>query len=706
MKSRDVKYLIFLIFVLLPFFTFADSWIQTDWSGGDGYFQWQDPTGYYEGSGVNGWRKHGFLTLLAPDFEHFYSIGKLPDAQSVPSLFSDQGERYFAGAGWSTAKLYVSFNFGNSWDTTISPGGNDEEVDAILLSSFDTLFIGTGRSPGRIWSQTVMDTMWYSYNLTGVNTTSIIETVDHDIYASTAGNGFIYRSTNYGLSWSQTPGQPKIGSYYPTAVYQLIQTENEYLYAVTKCSDGRGWVFRSEDLAAHWDTCHSFPTNVTAVYSIDEATDGNIFVGTGDTDGDVFNSTDHGVTWNSCADLQNAQVISRIVVDLDLSVYAIAKVSDIGKRSFAASVFHSRDKGISWSSFLFDSTYAPTSSFQTYKGFLLIGTSKNAEIFKSAYVDSGYLVSSVYDVGTGNGSSEFEQITWQANLNGEQLNIKVRTATDSLMSNALSWNQCTYAVNGQDISNLLSVNDGDRYVQYRTELLTDSVDYSSELDEIQINFAIDSCPPHLDTAYASDGDSIKPGIDKDDYVVLVFDDSTTMPSIESDTINSVLRLSSGHSWLDGDSFAFAHWLSPEILRISWPGLVGCPTVDVGDTIYPDTLTITDRCGNPCYNPIVLTGSFGPSGITEEDLLLIEGVEISPTVSHRGLEIGLNLSDNCRIRASLFDISGRRLEIITDKRFSKGFHCIAWNNKRVPQGLYFIRVETTNVSYTKKIALIK
>jgi len=88
-------------------------------------------------------------------------------------LFSDSQERFFAGVGWNQEKLFISFNFGNTWDTTTTISGGDEEVDAILLSSFDTLFIGTGRSPARIWSQAVMGTIWSSKNLSGTNTTSI-----------------------------------------------------------------------------------------------------------------------------------------------------------------------------------------------------------------------------------------------------------------------------------------------------------------------------------------------------------------------------------------------------------------------------------------------------------------------------------------------------------------------------------------------------
>ncbi|TES92806.1 MAG: T9SS type A sorting domain-containing protein [Candidatus Cloacimonadota bacterium] len=711
MKSRDVKNLIFLIFVLLPLFVFADSWIQTDWSGGDGYPQWQDPTGYFEGIGVNGWREPGSLTLFAPDFEHFYSLDSMPGAQTVSSLFSDNQERYYAGCGWNQARLFISSNFGNTWDSvTTTNFGGDEEIDAILLSSLNTLFVGTGMSPGRIWYKETGDTTWSSKNLTGTNTTSIIETIDQDLYASTAGNGVVYRSTNYGLGWSQTPGQPKIGNYTTTAIYQLFQAENEFLYAVTKCSDGNGWVFFSDDLAAHWDTCHSLPTTVKALYSISEGPGSILFIGTGDTDGDVFKSTDQGYSWEICEDLQDAQIVNGIIVDKDTSVFAVAKVCDIEKKGFIASVFHSTDKGQSWVSVKLDSTYAPTSFWQTKKGFLLVGTEKKAEIFKSAYVDSGYLVSSVYDVGTGNGSSNFDSIiTWSENLNGQNLAIKVRTDTVDSMAGALFWDLCPLATNGEPLSNLISVDNGHRYIQYRVELSTGSIDYSSELIEIEIRYSIDTIPPHIDTAYASDGSTPGYGIDADDYVILIFDDTTNEPPIPNTEIDTILVLSSGHSWCDINGDVLRHWLSPETLKIYWSPLNGLPTVEVGDTIYPDSFTITDiPWGNPCFSPIVLTGSFDPPGIAEGDLpsKSIERVTVFPSISRAKVNIKLNIKNDSDVKINIFDISGRLVNRIVERKYSKGVYTINWYNKENSSGIYFIKTDINNKSHIDKVTIVK
>ncbi|MCK4396358.1 hypothetical protein KAW96_07145 [candidate division WOR-3 bacterium] len=44
-KFRDLKNWIFSVLILLPSFILADFWIQTDWSGEEGYIHWQDSTG-------------------------------------------------------------------------------------------------------------------------------------------------------------------------------------------------------------------------------------------------------------------------------------------------------------------------------------------------------------------------------------------------------------------------------------------------------------------------------------------------------------------------------------------------------------------------------------------------------------------------------------------------------------------------------------
>ena len=122
----------------------------------------------------------------------------------------------------------------------------------------------------------------------------------------------------------------------------------------------------------------------------------------------------------------------------------------------------------------------------------------------------------------------------------------------------------------------------------------------------------DLIPPVIDSAIAYEGTDTVPGIDNDDYVILYFSEPTDTPAINKSNINNVLALSSGHSWLDGfGSIGNCLWNSDGTqLLINLTTNVSIPTVKVGDTITPDSSTITDVNGNPCSSPVILGGTFG------------------------------------------------------------------------------------------------
>jgi len=727
----EVRYLKILFFIVLPSVILADSWLQTDWRGGEGYFQWTEVNGYYEGKGVHGWRKPGFLTIFAPDIEHFSSIGKMEGAAGVYSLYSDSISRYYAGTGnfsSGSGRIFVTQDFGNSWHYSTVDSNYADKVTSIFLPSFDEEFlVGTERiNSSRLYKSINMgDSGWVLVGyLSGTYVSSVLETEDKFLYASTVhssnNNGKIWYSTNLGTTWQPFEKQPAVGTVKPSAIYQFILTTGIFVdfdfYAAAYFTNYGAKIFRFSNVTQEWEACANLPDTNCIPFAMDIGYDtlennGVIYVGTGDAYGKVFRSTDKGNSWDTCGILEGSWGVHGIEIDRDGTVCAACRVYGKRKKGFMVQVFRSQNMGFTWevtSAIGGTLTNKPTSFYQTRKGFLLLGTENEAEIFKASYMDSGYIVSSVYDVGTGNGSSEFGSIYWSENLNGEHLDVKVRTDWDSTMINALPWALCDNCINNQDISDLISVSDGAQYIQYRVELSTDSIDYSPELKEIQIDYTIDSIPPVLDTAYASDGDSILPGIDKDDYVMLIFDDSTNVPPITPDNVNSVLRLSGAHSWWDSLTFVYAEWLHPASLRLSWPGLEGSPTVAVGDTIYPDSFTITDRWCNPCFNPVVITGSFGPAGIIEDETLGYkkEKVKVYPSISNGRFIIRFDTDNDSKVKITLFDITGRALYTFADRWYRKGTYSINWSNVELPSGIYFLKVIIESKSCIKRLTIIR
>jgi hypothetical protein len=717
---------IFLVMLASPFLLFCNEWVQTDWSGGDGYLYWGEPSGYSSGDGVNDWRSPGNILLFAPDFGNFVSMGKMEHAFGVYALSSDENHCFYAGTGHyeaDSAHLYISRDYGATWDTTAEIGSPPfiYQIRSIFMAECNQLFIGTN-PPVIFRTHPSGDSLWeqvFTINYTKGEYLSSFFEADLNLYASSVrsnnNQALVYRSSDCGTTWSPDGfDQPKMNGLTPAAIYVLEFTEDSVLYAAAYYTNYGARIFRLLPSSYSWELCANLPDTTRRPFAFDVGKDtagvcGALYVGVGGVSVNVFRSTDQGNSWQSFGLPLSAKYMNGITVDKDGSVYAACQT----RRGLneQVRVFRSLDMGATWDSSKAlgsDSTNKPSSFHQTGKGFLLVGTETNGEIFKSAYVDSGYLASSVYDLGTGNGSSEFGVIWWVESLNGQYLRIKVRTDLDSLMGNAVPWHLCPECVNGQDLSSLASVIDGHRYIQYRAEFETDSIDLSPILRQIAISYEVDSTAPRIDTAFASDGDSAGPGIDADDYVMIIFDDSTNAASIPPDEINTVLALGNGHSWWDGDGFVYADWVSAESLRISWPGLVGSPTVAVGDTIYPDTCTIIDRWGNASYIPAVLEGSFDPAGIGDDEEIIVQSdkILIFPSITRQHLNAYVHLDEDSYVHIALYDISGRFMCTLFENKLIKGRHNLSIAAKNQHAGIYFIKTRVNSESAIQKIVIVR
>lgn len=131
------------------------------------------------------------------------------------------------------------------------------------------------------------------------------DSAEHDDPA-TAGEGRVYRSTNGGVSWTQTG---------------TLASANR-IYALKALSDGsivagsglNGGVYRSTD-GHQWAKMTTLPQgskpfgnppvmqgyDITRAYQFLELTSGALLVGTGNDTGSIFLSCDRGVSWESTA---------------------------------------------------------------------------------------------------------------------------------------------------------------------------------------------------------------------------------------------------------------------------------------------------------------------------------------------------------------------------------------------------------------------
>ncbi len=69
-------------------------------------------------------------------------------------------------------------------------------------------------------------------------------------------------------------------------------------------------------------------------------------------------------------------------------------------------------------------------------------------------------------------------------------------------------------------------------------------------------------------------------------------------------------------------------------------------------------------------------------------------------------ISFNLPQSERVRVEVFDVAGRRLDVVVDRPFGAGLHTVSWNAEGRPSGVYFYRVVAGREVTTNKLVLLK
>ena len=210
-------------------------------------------------------------------------------------------------------------------------------------------------------------------------------------------------------------------------------------------------------------------------------------------------------------------------------------------------------------------------------------------------------------------------------------------------------------------------------------------------------------PPVIDSAIAYDGTNAVNGIDNDDYVVLYFSEPTNRPTIDNSNINSVLSLSGGHSWLDGFGTVGSCIWNPDgtQLLINLTTNTSLPTIAVGDTIKPDSVTITDLVGNLCSSPVILGGSFDPSGINDTRKPRILSLSVSG-INRGKIAFTCGIPDAGDYSISLYSIDGRIIRKIQGTQI--GYHKGVISGLR--SGIYFLKLRQGKKVITKRVIVEK
>ncbi len=250
----------------------------------------------------------------------------------------------------------------------------------------------------------------------------------------------------------------------------------------------------------------------------------------------------------------------------------------------------------------------------------------------------------------------------------------------------------------------ISINIYSDSIGYITDtLIVYSNDWYGNIDTIELYAGIE-VQIRIDSAIASDNRNAGTGIDYDDFVKLYFN----YPIIPIDTsiidLDVVLGLNNSHTWYDGTGnikyISYVNNNNEMVIFLSTDTTL--PTIEVGDTIEPDSVSIKDE-RNYSYlkKPIIITGSFDPTGINQPPAISHQP-SADLTIDYRLSTIDLfySIPNNQQTELTIYDITGRE---ITNKIHNKqGIYKL--NLSVYPKGIYFINLKTENNTITRKIII--
>jgi hypothetical protein len=448
MRLRTVVTLLFVLCWASA--AIPDFWIQSDWQGGDGQQVWSDTSKYYTAWSEDGVSASGHLKLRLPGWEYKEVLG----ATHANCLVQTRDGAIYVGA-YNNADIFRSTDDGETWlnigsipdmqcpwDIIETPDSTlyANRLDRIYQSKDGSTWIPTGELPPGVGA---------TYGLLAYDTT---------IYVSaSAGSGWgqLYKSTDRGISWVSVSGIPYV--YHPYTLFK------DGAGAVWTGGNGPGYVSWTTDHGFTWDSRE----DVGWAYDFSQISEDTVYFCTHYPGGHVWRVINRGI-WEDLGELPALEFARCVLTASHRSIY----VGGYSWWDSTSCIYRSADGGSSWQKtgdIANDQFAGVTDLIETTGGAVLAAGSSDEGgcVFKLS-VPRGWVVSSVYDA---EGWPVYGTVSYSYFPDSGSVAVKIRTDTSPDMSGAPDWDLCPVATNGQDISELSSVDDGERYIQYRVDMV-------------------------------------------------------------------------------------------------------------------------------------------------------------------------------------------------------------------------------------------
>ncbi|MFH1690797.1 MAG: T9SS type A sorting domain-containing protein, partial [Candidatus Eisenbacteria bacterium] len=113
--------------------------------------------------------------------------------------------------------------------------------------------------------------------------------------------------------------------------------------------------------------------------------------------------------------------------------------------------------------------------------------------------------------------------------------------------------------------------------------------------------------------------------------------------------------------------------------------------------------------DPDESPIVIGASLDVATGVPEDNTVPSRFALAQSVPNpfsRETEIQYGLPRSCDVKLEIFDVAGRRVDVIVDSRESAGSRIVRWEAAGLPSGIYFYRLQAGEFMATRRMVLIR
>lgn len=615
--------LLWIIFLIVPFLRGEEYLVQNTWNKGPGNFYSRVWNGFWKGENVDYFRNNG-LSLLESNFFMFYPRNILGNYGTVNRMFSINPDTVFIAVNLTdTARIfYTLFYKGFSPNQYIILGDNVR--DLIVYQGF--LKIGAEAGIFRVKIANLPANPQLEKSMPEFRNFTIWQ---GNLYAIQGG---IYR---YVLKYQSGTWQE---------IYRFDgNVVNDLVFLFSEESKGIFVLARKDSI---WKLYHSL-NGYPPFFKIKSPQDSIGYVIKGICDSEnlyvliksparVLRYSFSDSSWQRVLSGDAYTVFEDIIYGKGKTIYVIARRSVFPKNilfsSYDGKNFYPCDTldGVLGNVHAFSINYSG-------EGHSFIGTENDPEILYSVFPEKASIVSSAIKIEKTGSYPVYKKFI--AYYEGGEIRIKLRTFSDSVICDTVPWNSIPYLEDSL-LENYSGISQGKSYFQYKLEILPFSQVLPFVLDSVKLAFEYDSVGPFLISAVASDGEWQSNGKDPDDRVILVFNEPTDKCEINKFNVDSILRLSGGHSWKNvyGD-FGGAEWNGRGDTLVIFLAYSGnqYPSVSAGDTVYAkmkdrfgfynESWTIIQGTFDDQRGPVILRavasdGNIKEDGIDGDDFLVI------------------------------------------------------------------------------------